>query len=206
MAFADYFPLPASMLPRALRPAAPRYFMPDGKPMHGMLAEFDTPADVYHASEKVRDAGFKTWDMYSPFPMHGAEDAMGFKRTILPVIVGCVGLTGAALGFLMQWWMSRADFPLVVQGKPPGAWEPFVPITFELGVLSAAFASLLSMFALNGLPRFHHPLFKHEPFLSSSDDKFFIYIEASDPKFNPDSIRQIYQQAGARRIDEISED
>src|SRR6185295_12949008 len=116
---------------------------------------------------------------------HGMEEAMGVKRTILPVLVACIGFSGSGLGFLMQWWMNT-DYKMVVQGKPYTAWEPFIPITFELGILFAAFGSLIGMLALNGLPRWHHPLFKQERFLRSSDDTFFICIEAKDPKFDPE--------------------
>jgi len=203
MAFADYFPLPEKWIPRGLRSKPCRHFMPDGSPMYGIVAEYDTPAAVYHAAEKVRDAGFKAWDLHSPFPMHGAEHAMGFERTKLPLIVGAVALSGAAAGYLMQWWMSAVAYPVNVQGKPPGAWEPFVPITFEVGVLSAAFTALFGMLAMNGLPRFHHPLFKSERFLAASDDKFFIAIEAQDEKFNPDGVRRLLESTGASRVDTI---
>lgn len=205
MSVADYFPFPLKYLPRALQPPAVRHFMPDGKVMHGMVAQYETPADVYHAAEKVRDAGLTTWDVHTPFPIHGIEDAMGMKRTILPLMVGAVALSGAALGFLMQWWISAVAYEIQVQGKPFGAWEPFTPITFEIGVLSAAFTALFGMLAMNGLPRFHHPLFKHEHFLASSDDKFFIYVEATDPKFEPIAMRRLLQESGATRIDEVSE-
>ncbi|MBX3365435.1 MAG: DUF3341 domain-containing protein [Phycisphaeraceae bacterium] len=205
MAVADYFPLPAKYLPRALQPAPNRHLAADGSPLHGLLAEFDTAPGVYHAAEHVRDAGFTAWDLHSPFPLHGVEDAMGFKRTKLPIAVGVIALTGAGLGYLMQWWMSAVAYRLPVQGKPFGAWEPFTPITFEIGVLSAAFTALIGMLALNGLPRFHHPLYKHEHFLASSDDKFFIYIETRDPKFDRAAVQKLFEQSGAARIDEVTE-
>ena len=113
-----------------------------GEPIHGIMAEFATPADIYHASEKVRDAGYTRWDAYSPFPIHGMEEAMGVKRTKLPALVAVIGLSGAGLGFLMQSWMSAVDYPMLTQGKPFNSWQAFVPITFELGILSSAFAAL----------------------------------------------------------------
>ena len=137
---------------------------PGGKEVHAVLAEFATPADVYHAAEKVRDAGFKRWDVHTPFPIHGLEQAMGIPRTILPLISGSIGLGGAAFGLVLQWWITR-DYPIVVQGKPFAAWEPFTPVTFELGILHCAFATLIGMLALNGLPRWHHPIFNSERFL-----------------------------------------
>src|SRR5260221_14580524 len=104
-----------------------------GVPVHGMMAEYTTPSGVYHAAEKFRDAGYTCWDVHSPFPIHGIEEAMGIKRTVLPAVIAAVGLSGAGLGLLMQWWMSAVDFRLVVQGKPFFSWQAFIPITFELG-------------------------------------------------------------------------
>lgn len=187
-----------------------RYVTESGAPLHGVLARFDTPAAVYHAAEKVRDAGYRKWDCHTPFPVHGLDEAMGIQRTNLPLLVACIGLTGATLGFLMQWWMSAVDYRLVVQGKPYGSligggWESFVPITFELGILFSAFAALIGMLAMNGLPRWHHPLFANEGFLSSSDDTFFIAIEATDPRFDPEATRTLLREIGAQSVELIEE-
>lgn len=203
---ADYFPFLKNLLPVSMRPKPAKFVGPTGQPVHGILAEFADPPAVYHAAEQIRDAGFKTWDVYAPFPIHGIDAAMGMPRTKLPLVVGVIGLSGAAMAFGLQWLISDVLYPMVVQGKPYGAWEPFVPITFEVGVLSAAFTTLLGMFALNGLPRFHHPLFKNERFLSSSDDAFFIYVEATDDKFDPERTRAALTQAGATRIDIIEDE
>lgn len=185
--------------------ATPLYVTETGEPIHGILAEFATPADLYHAAEKIRDAGYRRWDTYSPFPVHGMEEAMGFDRTILPLIVAVGGFTGAGLGFLMQWWMSAVDYQLVTQGKPFASWQAFVPITFECGILFSAFAALIGMLALNGLPRWNHPLMKKERFLSSSDDKFFVCIEAADGNFHPERTRQLLEKAGATSIELVEE-
>ncbi len=193
MAVYDYFPF----LPR---PAA-RFVTEKGIEVHGVLAEFDTPAEVYHAAEVVRDAGFTKWDVHSPFPIHGMEDAMGVGKTKLPIIVAAGAFTGTFLAWLMQYWMSAVDYPLVVQGKPPGAWEAFVPIMFEISVLLAAFTTLFTMLAMNGLPRFYHPLFKKDRFLRMSQDKFGIAIEAADPRFDPAQVRKLLADAGAKHIE-----
>jgi hypothetical protein len=184
---------------------ARRYVTEQGTPIHGVLAQYGTPQEVYAAAEKVRDAGYTQWDVHAPFPIHGIDEAMGVKRTRLPALVAFGGLTGAGLGYLMQWWMSGVDYPLVTQGKPYVAWEQFVPITFELGILIASFTTLIGMLALNGLPRWNHPLFNSERFLSSSDDGFFIAIESTDPKFDPDQTRRLLSQSGASVI-ELVED
>lgn len=181
------------------------YVTEAGEPIHGILAEFASPGDLYHAAEKVRDAGYSRWDTHTPFPIHGLEEAMGMPRTKLPVLVAVIALTGASLGFLMQWWMSSQDYPLVTQGKPFNSWQAFIPITFEMGILSAAFTALIGMLALNGLPRHHHPLFQKDRFLSSSDDKFFVCIEAGDPKFDPDRTRTLLEDAGATSIELVEE-
>jgi hypothetical protein len=178
--------------------------------IHGIMAEFAGPADLYHACEKVRDAGYSKWDSFTPFPIHGMEEAMGIKRTILPVIVAICGFSGVALGYTLQWWVSSVEYPMVYQGKPygsliSGGWQVFVPITFEIGILLSAFASIIGMLALNGLPRWNHPLFKKERFLASSDDKFFISIEAGDAKFDPDATRALLEKAGATSIELVEE-
>src|SRR5882724_10569738 len=121
------------------------YVTEAGEPIHGIMAEFGTPAEIFHAAEKCRDAGYTKWDTFTPFPIHDMEEAMGMKRTKLPLIVAAGGFTGVGWAYLMQWWMTSVDFPLTVQGKPYGAWQPFVPITFELGILFAAFSSLIGM-------------------------------------------------------------
>ncbi|RMH11085.1 MAG: DUF3341 domain-containing protein [Planctomycetota bacterium] len=192
-------------IPGFARPPA-RFVTEQGKPVHGIVAEFDNVVKVYHAAEKVRDAGFKRWDLYSPFPIHGVEEAMGFKRTSLPIFVAAIGFCGAGLGLLFQYWVSASAYPLVVQGKPFGAWEPFVPIMFELGVLPSAFAALFGMLMLNGLPRYHHPLLSREQFLRSSDDRFFICIEAEDPAFDAERIRSLLESAGAESVDLVEDD
>lgn len=185
------------------------YVTESNEPIHGMMAEFDTPVALYHAAELVRDAGYSRWDTHTPFPIHGMEDAMGIRRTMLPVLVACGGFSGAGLGYLMQWWMSQ-DYHMVVQGKPwghlfAGGWEPFVPIVFEIGILLSAFTALIGMLAMNGLPRWYHPLLKKSRFLRSSQDKFFVSIEASDPNFDPEKTRALLERAGARAIELVEE-
>ncbi|MEZ6241845.1 MAG: DUF3341 domain-containing protein [Phycisphaerales bacterium] len=194
---AEYFPF----VPRS----RPKYVTREGKRVFGVSAEFSRTPDVYHAAEKVRDAGYTKWDVLSPFPIHGIEKAMGFKRTILPLLAAGGALTGVSGALAMQYFMNF-DFPITVQGKPYGAWEPFAPITFELGVLITAFTCILSMLALNGLPRFHHPLFSKERFLKVSDDRFFICIEATDPNFDPVKTRELLDTLGADRVDLVEDE
>lgn len=176
-----------------------------GVPVHGVLAEFPNPGAVSHAAEQVRDAGYTKWDVFSPFPVHGIEEAMGLPATRLPLLVAIIGLTGACLGFLFQYWVSTEGYATVVQGKPAGAWQAFIPVTFEIGVLFTAFSALIGMLAFNGLPRWHHPLMTSDRFLGVSDDKFFIAIQSDDPRFDPEPTRRLLMSAGAISV-ELVED
>jgi hypothetical protein len=176
-----------------------------GEVVYGMMAEFADPAATYHAAEKMRDAGYKNWDVYAPFPIHGIDEAMGLKTSRVPLLCGILGLSGAGLGFLFQWWVSAKAYPMVVQGKPYGAWQPLMPIIFEFGVIFTSFTALLSMFAFNRLPMWYHPLLKKERFLRTSDDRFVICVEARDPKFDPEGTRKLLEQAGGRNVDLVED-
>ena len=174
--------------------------LPKG-PYYGILAEFATPADLYHACERVRDAGFTRWDAHSPFPVHGLEKAMGLRRSPLPWIVLVMGLTGAALGFGLQWWVHASAYPLVISGKPFFSWPAFIPITFEVGVLFAALGAVFGMLGLNRLPMHHHPLFRSKVFERVTDDAFFISIESWDPRFDPSATGKLLESLGARSVE-----
>ena len=179
-------------------PLVPR--LPKG-PSYGILAEFTAPADLYHACERVRDAGFTKWDAHSPFPVHGLAGAMGLRRSTLPWIVLVMALTGAALGFVLQWWVHTSAYPLVISGKPYFSWPAFVPITFELGILFAALGAVFGMFGLNRLPMHHHPLFRSKVFERVTDDAFFISIESWDPRFDPSATGKLLESLGARSVE-----
>ena len=174
--------------------------LPKG-PYYGNLAEFRTPADLYHACERVRDAGLTRWDAHTPFPVHGLKGAMGLRRSPLPWIVLVMGLTGAALGFVLQWWVHASAYPLVISGKPFFSWPAFIPITFEVAVLFAALGAVFGMLGLNRLPMHHHPLFQSTLFERVTDDAFFISIESWDPRFEPSATRTLLESLGARRVE-----
>jgi hypothetical protein len=126
----------------------------------------------------------------SPFAIHGLDDAVGLKRSPLGYIVLAIGICGTASALLLQWWTGAVDYPLVIGGKPLFAFEFSIPVTFELTVLFSAFAAVLGMFALNGLPRFHHPSMHYKHFGSVTDDRFLLVIERGDPLFDPEVARQ----------------
>ena len=197
--------LASEYIPLIPRPA-PRFVTEEGVPVHGMIAEFADPPAVYHAAEKVRDAGYKRWDVHTPFPIHGMEEAMGIKRTVLPFFSFGAAMTGVLCALALQYFTNAIDYQFIVQGKDPMAWEAYIPVTFELGVLFCAFATLGSMLMLNGLPRFHHPLFNSDRFLKVSDDTFMLAIEADDKKFDPEATRALLESAGAVDIQLIEDE
>lgn len=161
------------------------------QPVFGILAEYSDPAVLIKAAEKVRDAGFKKWDTYTPFPVHGIDPAMGIKPTILPWFVFCAGLTGLSVAIGLQWWTNAHDYAWIVSGKPFWSIPANVPIMFELTVLFSALTTLGGMLALNKLPHPSHPLDLKERFERVTDDKFFLVIEASDPQYDEAEVREL---------------
>jgi len=174
--------------------------LPRGE-IFGLLAEFKTPADLYQACEKVRDAGYKRWDAHSPFPVHGLDAAMGLGRSRLPYVTLAFGLTGAITGFVLQLWANGIAYPILISGKPVFNWQPYMPITFELGVLFAAISTVIGMLGFNQLPMHFHPLFGSKMFERVTDDGFFISIESWDPKFNSIETERFLTQIGAKRVE-----
>lgn len=171
----------------------------------GLLAEYDSAPAIYKACEKIRDAGYKRWDSYTPFPVHNLDKAMGIKPSVLPFIVFACGMTGAACGLLLQWWTSTIAYPLVIAGKPLFSFQANVPVTFELGILFSAFGAVFGMLGLNKLPQFYHPLFNIARFARVTDDRFFIAIEATDPKYNLEKTRKLLEETGSVNVEEVDD-
>jgi hypothetical protein len=178
------------------------------KRVYGYLAEFKNASQLYKAAEKVRDAGFKKWDCFSPYPIHGLDAAMGLKRSILPWFVFFGGMTGTATAFAMAYGTQVVLYPTVVQAKPANIFTipAYFPIMFELTVLFSGFTVLFSLLALTGLPRFNHPLFASRQFHRATDDGFFIAIEARDPKFSPNQTRDMLAEIGGTNIELVEEE
>lgn len=172
---------------------------------YGLLAEFPTAAALFHACEKVRDAGYTRWDSHSPFPVHGIDRAMGLPPSPMPWISLVTGLSGAAAGYTLQWWTQAVAQPLVISGKPLVSWPAFIPVTFELGVLGGALGALLGMFALNKLPQPYHSLFRSTRFERVTDDKFFISIESTDPAFDAETTAKLLAAAGATHVEMVED-
>jgi hypothetical protein len=190
------------------KPQEPRLF--------GYLAEYGSSAELVHAAEQVRDAGFARWDCLTPFPVHGLDRAMGVRKTILPWIVLGAGLTGLITAVVMQWYVNNpgtqsgatyllSSYPLVISGKPYWSLPANVPIIFELAVLLSAFGTFFGLWALCGLPRFYHPAFGVARFRRVTDDKFFILVEAKDRKFDAERTRKLLEQTHPAAIEEVKD-
>ena len=172
---------------------------------YGVIAEFENPADTIHAAEKVRDAGFRNWDVFTPYPVHGMDKAMGLKNSKVGWIAFCGGVTGYTTGMLMIWWMNAVDYPILIGGKP--MFSPFsaFPPSYELTILLGAFGSLFGMLFLNRLPKLYHPLLKNRRFALATHDRYFIVIETSDPKYSETETRRLLETLGSRHIEAVEE-
>ena len=173
----------------------------DQRELYGLLAEFATPAELLRAATVVRERGYKRWDCYSPFPVHGLDRAMGLRDTRLPWVVLGGGITGCAVGILMQWWMNAVDYPLITSDKPLFSLPANIPVAFELTVLFSALSAFVAMFVFNGLPRLFHPVFRSERFRRVTNNRFFITIESADPRFDVEHTEALLRSAGATHIE-----
>ncbi len=167
--------------------------------VHGLMAEFDDPASLVDAAHRAHEAGYRRMDAYSPFPIEELHEALGSHHTRLPLIVLIGGLTGCIGGYLMQYWISVIAYPMNIGGKPLHSWPAFIPVTFECTILAAALSCVFGMLALNGLPMPYHPVFNVARFALASRNRFFLCIEARDPKFDLDQTRHFLETLGSGR-------
>jgi hypothetical protein len=178
--------------------------MPESIP-YGLLAEYDNPADVLRAAEVVRDAGFRRWDVFTPFAVHGMDKAMGLKDSQVGWFSFLGGVTGFTSGMVMIWWMNAYDYPIIIGGKP--MFSPFgaFPPSYELTILLGSFGALFGMLFLNRLPRLHHPLLKTKRFALVTHDRFFVVIECADAKYSEVETRRLLESTGCRHIESVEE-
>jgi hypothetical protein len=170
---------------------------------YGLIATFDSAPALYRAAESVRDAGYRHWDCVTPFPVHGLDKAMGLRRSIVPRISLAGGITGFITGMSMIWWTGAVDYQLIVGGKPLFSPMFAFPVSYELTILFTAFATIIGMFVVNGLPMHYHPVLKYEHIRRGMDDTFFIVIEARDPRFHLANTKTFLEKAGGQAVTEL---
>jgi Protein of unknown function (DUF3341) len=173
---------------------------------YGVIAEFGTPEEILAAAKKAREAGYKHVTAYTPFPIEGLAEEIGFKWTAVPLITLIGGLGGGITGFAMQYWMMAISYPLNIGGRPLNSWPAFIPVTFELTILGASTFAVIGMLALNKLPQPHHPVFNVDRFSQASTDKFFLCIREKDPKFNLAETAKFLQTLNPSHVDEVKDE
>jgi ActD protein len=166
-------------------------------PIYGLMAEFDSPEALLEAGRRAFAEGFRRMDAYSPFPVDGLAEAIGFPRTRVPLIVLIGGIAGCVGGFWLQYWVSVIDYPINIGGRPLNSWPSFIPVTFELTILLAALAAFFGVLALNRLPMPYHPVFNVERFELASRNRFFLCIEAADTNFELERTRRFLDEIGS---------
>jgi hypothetical protein len=177
--------------------------VPVRRPIYGLMAEFDDAGALVSAARRAFDAGFRRMDAYTPFPVEGLAEAIGFHHTRVPLIVLIGGIIGCIGGYYLQYWVAVIDYPINVGGRPLNSWPSFVPVTFELTILIAALFAFFSVLALNGLPMPYHPVFNVERFELASRSRFFLLVEASDPKFKLDETRSFLEALGCHGVYDV---
>lgn len=171
--------------------------------LHGIAAEYRDADAILTAAEKARAAGYTVMDAYTPIPIHGLHEALGGKRTILPFITLGGALAGLFGGLALQIWVSAIEYPLNVGGRPYISWPSFFPVTFECMILGAALATIIGLFAMCKFPEPYHPIFNTPNFDQASNDRFFLCIEATDPKFDAKAVRSLLEGTGAEAVSEV---
>lgn len=180
--------------------------MSDGeRRLHGVLAAFDDVPTLLGATERVREEGYTRFDVHSPIPVHGLDAAMGVRMSRLPWLVAAGGAAGCAIALLLQWWTNGVNYPFVISAKPLFGLPANIPITFELTVLFAAITAFVGMLVANRLPEFYHPLFRVEEFRRVTTDRFFIYIEAADPRFERAKVRTLLASLGGVDVVDVED-
>jgi hypothetical protein len=171
----------------------------------GMLAEFTDADALVAATERVYAEGYREMEAYAPMSVHGLAEAVGFRRSWMPLVVLIGGIAGCVCGMAMQYYMTVVAYPMNIGGRPLNSWPSFVPVVFEMTVLGAVLSAVLGMLAMNGLPRPHHPLFAIPSFDRATQDRFFLCVLARDPKYDPQAVREFLERLGAKEVTDVPE-
>src|SRR6202165_4323525 len=171
--------------------------------IYGIMAEFDSVYTLLAAAHPTREAGYKRIDAYSPFPVEGLAEAIGFHHDEVPLVVLIGGLIGGLTGYLMQYLISVVSYPVNVGGKPYHSWPAFIIVTFEMTILFGGIFAVFGMLALNGLPTPYHPGFNVPRFAFATKDRFFLIVFSTDPKYSPSEPRRFLESLGPRSISEV---
>ena len=173
--------------------------------IYGLLAEFNDPKALVEAAHKTSAAGYRCTDAYSPFPIEELHEAIHAHRTAVPLLVLLGGIVGGLSGYGLEYWVSAVAYPLNVGGRPYHSWPAFIPITFEMTVLFASLTAFFGMMALNRLPKPYHPVFNVPHFAHASRNKFFLCIEARDPKFDLNETRRFLESLHPTEVSTVAE-
>lgn len=174
--------------------------------LYGLLAEFTEPQTLLKTARAAAESGLRRVDAFTPYPVEGLREALGFRRTRLPLLILVSGLLGAIGGYYLQYWISVIDYPLNIGGRPFHSWPAFVPVTFECTILFAGVLGTVFFFLLNRLPQLHHPVFSVPPFERASQDRFFLCVERADAAFDHRKIEALLRKAGAVAVTEVRDD
>ncbi|MEM7356994.1 MAG: DUF3341 domain-containing protein [Acidobacteriota bacterium] len=173
-------------------------------PTYGLLAQFVDPQTLLDAILEAKGKGFRVMDAFTPYPVEAVcEEIENHKKSKVPLLVLLGGLTGAMVGFGLQYWISSSGYPLNIGGRPLNSWPAFIPATFEMTILFSAFAAVVGMFALNKLPEPYHPLFNVESFERASQDRYFLLVEAADPQFDRQETRAFLETLGSEEVHDV---
>jgi len=172
-------------------------------PSYGLLAEFDSPAALVKAAEQTHAAGYIKIDAYSPLPIEGLAEAIGFHHDLVPLVTLIGAIIGGTTGYLMQYWINVINYPLNIGGKPFHSWPSFIIVTFEMTILFGGISAVFGMLALNGLPMPYHPVFNVERFAMASKDRFFLIVFASDKKYDDAKTREFLEGLGPKTLVEV---
>jgi hypothetical protein len=178
--------------------------MPPREGIYGLLAEFNTPRDMVLATEQAHKAGYRRMECYTPYPVEEAAEALRFHKNRVPLMCLLGGLMGLTTAFLMETWINTMAYPLNIAGRPLMSWPAFIIPAYEWTILFAGLSAAFAMIAMNGLPQTYHPLFNAPNFRNgATTDKFFLCLEATDPKFSPGETRAFLEQFPAVSVVEV---